>query len=136
MMASKFDPHLQTILDLRQAGRPWREIAAAIEAAGVRATTSEVHSYFLRRKKKMARITRELRPYQPPPAATVADPIRTAADAAAVLAARDAGQHKQPGKDTDDMPLDKITERDAEAARQPKKIEIKVFHPKPKTTNK
>lgn len=87
MMASKLEPHRQLILNLRANRRTWREIAAAVTEAGTPADASLVFRWFQNDRKRQAKINRELQPYRQT-AATVADPIRTAAALA--------GERKQP----------------------------------------
>jgi hypothetical protein len=129
-MASKLDPHRSKIIELRKARRTWREIAEALKEEGVAVDVSLVYRWFRADRKRQAKINSELRPYQPPPFATVADPIRTAADAAAVLAAREAGgEAARQRQET----MEEMSARDAEAARQPKKYNLKIIQPKPKT---
>jgi hypothetical protein len=125
----KLDPFKADILALRNEGKSWREISHwLLEERAIKADHAELLRWVRSQKKKRVKINKELRPFfTQAPAATVADPIRTAADAAAVLAARDAGQGKQPTpgdaaparKETmDEIRARIIRERDERKARE------------------
>jgi hypothetical protein len=140
---AKLAPFIADILAQRNEGKSWREISHwLLEERAIKADHTELLKWVRSQKRKRVKINRELRPFfTQAPAATVADPIRTAADAAAVLAARDAGQHKQAEgeapvhKGTMAGEMEQLFEKDAERARQPKKYNLKIIQPKPKTNN-
>ena len=92
---SKLLPYAEEIHGLRTRRKTWREIVAILkDRHGVETNLSAVYEFALRNKRKPA--PADLLP----PAATVADPIKTAQEAAAVLAGRvapaPASQGEQP----------------------------------------
>jgi hypothetical protein len=62
-MASKYDSHLNDVLDWRRQGKTWEEISRKVTESGTPATRQAIRAWFLRRGNRAMKIAKQLAPF-------------------------------------------------------------------------